>query len=243
MKNLEFRIGNTLSKFPKGYAILETRASPVNGKIEVREDWRKRKSITVGGLTQSGPAVEKVWKAGLTVVSKQLAVISDCLILGLGAGSVVKLISQKNPGAKITGIEIDPLVVDLGRKYFGLENIKNLKIQIGDAISVIGHNSLTINHKPSAINHFDLILVDLYVGDRFPRQAESPSFLNKIKKLLTTDGVVIFNRLYYGEKKSETDDFAEIIGKIFRGVEEIFVDWNKLFVCRNGESKPLAIRS
>jgi len=36
-----------------------------------------------------------------------------------------KIISEKFPNAKITGIEIDPMMVEIGKKYFGLEKIFN----------------------------------------------------------------------------------------------------------------------
>ena len=39
---------------------------------------------------------------------------------------------------------------------------------------------------------YDLVIVDIYFGDKFPKKFEEESFL----KLLTKNKLVIFNRLY-----------------------------------------------
>lgn len=127
---------------------IETVASKFNGQIKVTK-FRGQYSIWTSGFEQSGPIyVEKVWKKGLEKIN---FLPKNILILGLGCGTVVKLISQKWPRARISGVEIDPVMIKLGKKYFGLDNFSQLKIILGDA-------------KKQKLSGYDLIICDAYLG-------------------------------------------------------------------------------
>lgn len=207
-------------KFFRGYAVLEEVFSPFNGKIQVLEDIFGKKRLVVGGLTQSGEPVEKIWKK---VINHLPSTINHCLILGLGAGSAARVVFRLFPGAKIIGIEIDPEIIRLGKKYFGLAEIPNLEIKISDATKII--------------NHYDLILVDLYLGDRVPQDAETEEFIKKVKKSLAPSGMAIFNRLYYSKKVTEVDNFEKKLRKMFPKIEAEKIETNKLFLCRTIKMK------
>src|SRR5574340_691248 len=98
---------------------VELVTSKINGQIKVTK-FRGRFSVWVGGFEQSGPVyMEKVWKEGLKKVNFSPKKI---LILGLACGSLVPLLNAKWPKASLTGVEIDPVMVRLGRKYFFLGN-------------------------------------------------------------------------------------------------------------------------
>jgi spermidine synthase len=55
------------------------------------------------------------------------------LLLGLGAGSIPRVHNEFNPGVEVTGVELDGKAAAIGKKYFALDEIKNLKIVIADA--------------------------------------------------------------------------------------------------------------
>jgi spermidine synthase len=215
-------IKKILQKFFRGYAVLEKADSEINGLVEVREDFFGRRSLLVGGISQSGYLIEKTWQKPINHLP---LTINHCLILGLGAGSVAKVIHNFFPKAKITGVEIDPIMIKMGKKYFDLSTVKNLEIRIADAFS-------TINHRLSTINHYDLILVDLYLGKEVPKKAKSEEFIKNVKKLLSPSGAAIFNRLYYGEKKKEAEEFKTKLEKVFSKVEPLQIDVNIFFLCQ-----------
>ena len=73
--------------------------------------------------------------------------------------------------------------------------------------------------------------MDTYVGDEFPRKFESEEFLKLVKKLLSQRGIVIFNRLYYGEKRKEAVKMLKKLEKVFPGVEAVYPEANVMFVC------------
>ena len=142
-------------------------------KVKVKSFlWQK--SVWAGGVEQSGPLVKKVWEDAL---KKTCFSPKNVLILGLGCGVAAKLISKKFPKAKIMGIEIDPVMINLGQKYFDLDKIPNLKIIEADAFKAVK----LLKEK------YDLVLVDLYMGDK---NAGVPEL-----KLVTTKNSVIISNL------------------------------------------------
>lgn len=214
-----------LQKFFRGYLILEKIDSKINGKIEIREDIFGRRSLLVGGISQSGYLVEELWEKPIKKITNSQYPISNILILGLGAGSAAKVIHNYFPKADILGIEIDPLMIKLGKKYFDLAEIKNLEIKIADAISIISNQQLAISNQ-------QLILIDLYLGDKVPREAETDEFIKNIKNCLHSSGTAIFNRLYYGSKKRRADEFAIKLKNFFSKVEPLQISASIFFLCQ-----------
>ncbi|MFZ5365928.1 MAG: spermidine synthase [Patescibacteria group bacterium] len=235
-------VKKVLQKFFRGYVVLEETESVINGKIQVLEDIFGKRRLVVGGLTQSGEAVEKIWEAAIKVISNWKLVIRNCLILGLGAGNAAKVLAKgEGRRAKILGIEIDPEIIRLGKRYFGLGEAKNLRILNEDAINWLRSCSNDLYPPCGEAGHgsrrFQLILVDLYKGDQVLPETENNEFLQNIKKILVPDGIVIFNRLYYSEKKEKTDKFLEKLKKYFSKIEAKIVETNKLFLCQNIDTK------
>ena len=189
-----------------GKQLIEKVNSPISGEVRIFEVLG-RPSMVVGGLEQSGAFIGGIWKKALKKLQNSKTPklqISDVLILGLGGGTVAKLVNKFWPDAKIVGLEIDPVVIELGKKYFALDKIPNLEIITADACEWTGREK-----------SFDLVLVDLYVGDQVPEKAKTQEFLKRVKQLLTPGGFAIFNRLFYKEKKKETEVFIKKLEKIF----------------------------
>jgi len=195
-----------------GTKILEERKSKYNGNIKAIRSLGYGTYIQVNNLTQSGGIVEEIWKETLRKIKKEK--IGSVLILGLGGGTVAKLIKKYWPKSKITGVEIDLIMVELGKKYLGL---KNTKTTIQDAYEFIEKNK----------EAFDLVIVDLYIGDKYPSKFEEERFL----KLLTKNKLVIFNRLYFGEKRKEAVGFGNKLEKIFPKVDWFYPQANLMFIC------------
>ncbi len=191
------KLKSFLRKFFLGGEVLEKVYSPINGEILVTEDLFGKKEMVVGKVDQSGGLVEGLWEQ---IFNFQFSRSNfQCLILGLGAGTVARLMSTKFPDAKMVGIEIDPKVVEIGKKYFDLDKIPNLKIIIADAIKIIDDSRPACRQAGFTIrdSRFDLIIVDLYIGQEYPKEAESDRFLEGLKKILAKNGLIIFNRLNF----------------------------------------------
>lgn len=194
-----------------GTTILEKRESKYNGHLRVLRTWGMGTYIQAGGLTQSGGIVESIWKSTLKNVKGEE--IKSVLILGLGGGTLAKLLRKIYPNAKITGVEIDPIMIELGKKYLELDKY-GIDIEIADA-------------NKFKLGEYDLVIVDMYSGDNFPKEFESEEFLKKLTKFKT----VIINRLYYGDKRPDTVRFGNKLEKLFKKVTWFYPEANLMFIC------------
>ncbi|MGA3291850.1 MAG: fused MFS/spermidine synthase [Candidatus Microgenomates bacterium] len=204
-----------------GTRVLEERESKYNGNLRVINTFGMGTYIQADGLTQSGGIVETIWRQTIKKVKSKKPKAKNCLILGLGGGTVAKLIKKNWPEVRIAGIEIDPIMIELGKKYLGLDQLE-VETKIGDAFQV---NQKLKNEK------FDLIIVDLYNGDKFPEKFGTENYIRFMRTILTSGGIVVFNRLYYGDKRPETVKFGDKLKKIFSEVEWFYPEANLMFLC------------
>lgn len=197
--------------------ILET-SSKFSGPIKVVQRGAETQLI-VGGLVQSinygMPGIaRRVWGEMVARVENSGLEIKDCLILGLGGGTVASLLSNYFPDAKIDGVDIDPVILDIGRKYFRMDQIPNLNIIHADAFEIV-------DEKPSSISGkiYDFILVDLYQGEHFPERAASEEFMRALSKKLNPKGLVMFNRTFIRRYQDEVKKFRLVVERFFDEVE------------------------
>lgn len=195
--------------------ILEEVDSPVNGKVQVVKTLEGIK-IVAGGLSQSGWLVKKIWSTALKSIFRERKNVKRVLILGLGGGSSADVVANYWPDSKIIGVDIDHLIIELGKKYLNLSEIKNLKIIKSDAqiwISKVSNNE-----------KFDLILVDIYQGSLIPEDFNKIKFIKSLKNLLTTGGIVAFNQ-------RSISDQALNLKKVFPVIKTITPEANIIFIC------------
>lgn len=195
-----------------GTKVLEERESKYNGLLRVVKTFGMGIYIQSNGLTQSGGIVETIWKQTLKQLKDKK--LKNIIILGLGGGTVAKLLRKKYPNAKITGIEIDSIMVDFGKKYLSLDKY-DVDIKIQDASKI-------------RLDNFDLIVVDMYSGDNFPKEFEDDNFLKKLSK----NKLIIINRLYFGDKRPDTERFGNKLEKHFPKVTWFYPEANLMFICR-----------
>lgn len=200
--------------------VLEERQSSFNGKIQVVKTLEGIR-IVVGGVSQSGWLVRKVWDAALKKIHKDRPDIERILVLGLGGGSVARLITRYWPGSEIIGIDIDPDMVELGKKYLGLGGVSNLKVFIEDAVGWVDKNKG---------KDFDLVLVDLYKGAVVPKEFAQDGFLKKVETLVKGGGVGAFNHLYSTMEKEEAEDLGRKLRKMFPVLISVKPEANIIYI-------------
>lgn len=209
----------------KGTRVIEEVYSPVNGKIEVIKSLAFGTYIQVGGLTQSGGVVSDVWKTSLKKVLQSKKVVKNCLVLGFGAGSNALLVRKNWPDAKITGIDLDKHMVKLGREYL---NIKKdvADVEIRDAYDFV---------RQAAENKikYDLVLIDLYIGHEYPKVFERIEFIKLTKKVLNKNGIVVFNRLYYEDKRKLAVKFSKLLESVYGNIKVVYPEANVMYICNN----------
>lgn len=179
--------------------IVEEVKSKYSGKLTVKKiwDWGWHYYVTTGVLSQSGGIISDLWKPVISSLKLQVS-NPKYLILGLATGTLAKMLK----GADVTGYEIDPAMIIVGKKYFDLDKIPNLKIVNKDAKNFVGN--------------FDVIFVDLYLGDKPPEFLYTNVFL---KKLAKSGKTVVINHLFYDKDKKARAEY--LIGKMSRYFKDI----------------------
>src|SRR4030043_825753 len=133
-----------ISDFLTGTQILEEVNSPINGNIKVVKGLAFGTYIQVEGLTQSGGILKSVWRKPLKKLkNERIEKLKNCLILGLGGGTGAGLVREFWPDVKITGVDLDPVMIALGRKYLGLDKY-GVNVVIGDAYEYVENSKFQI---------------------------------------------------------------------------------------------------
>ena len=196
-----------------GYHSVKEVHSPISGLIKMVMVLNQPRLI-VGGMVQSGGLVRKIWEKAIARLKKKGKKISKVLILGLGCGDCAFEVQKYYPRAEMIGVEIDKHVVDMAECYFNLATIKNLKIAIEDAAKYV--RKLVKEKKPK---EFDLIIVDIYLGKKIPKEFKNKRFFEELKKLLGKKGVIAYNHLFFKGYKKEAKTVIKELETIFPKIE------------------------
>lgn len=185
--------------------------SAINKEIKISRRFGKY-TLFVNNIPQSGGEFEFMWNKVLSDLNHSVNGINNSLILGVGGGTAIKYLRKYFVNTKITAVEIDPLMIDLAIKYFGLEVNSRIKVIISDASKWLSADD----------NNYNLIIVDLFEGILNPSWIRQEKYLNILKKLLSPNGVVIFNAHFQPSNSEEYNLLLKQLQKIFRRVEEVF---------------------
>jgi spermidine synthase len=112
------------------------------------------------------------------------------LIVGLGGGAMVHFLRHHDPAVKVEVVEIDPAVVKIADKYFGVRNGDDVKVVTADGI----------DHIKNTDERFDVIYMDAFLKPSrdtdetgVPLRLKTIEFYKEVQKKLTRDGLVVFN--------------------------------------------------
>lgn len=194
--------------------------SKINGLIIIQKNIGSEEMI-VDGYIQSGKYAEKLIKYLLSKINFDDHMVKRILVLGIGGGSMLKVLRKSFPLAKIIGVEIDKEMIKAGRKYFGLGQINNCTYYIQDATEFI---------KKRTVKKFDLIIMDLFIGCDVPISIEKLSSIKNINKLLQSHGIFFINRSYLDKYKKGTITFVQKLKKVFPNVKTYFSKPNLLVI-------------
>ena len=115
---------------------------------------------------------------------------------------------KKYPAAQMDVVEIDPQMTEIARKFFRLKEHPHLNII---------HEDGRVFLNQSAANKYDVVLMDAF-GSLFsvPFQLTTVEAVENISRVLTTDGVVIFN--LGGAIKGDASKFLQAELKTYRQI-------------------------
>ncbi|EHB17542.1 Methyltransferase-like protein 13 [Heterocephalus glaber] len=116
------------------------------------------------------------------------------LVVGLGGGSLPLFVHDHFPKSYVDAVEIDPSMLEVATQWFGFSQSDRMKVHIADGLDYI--SSLAGGE---ARTHYDVIMFDADSKDPAlgmscppPGFVDRP-FLQKVKSILTQEGVFILN--------------------------------------------------
>ena len=107
---------------------------------------------------------------------------NEVLLLGIGAGTIARLLKDKFPKVKITGVDNNSTLIMSATNEFGLNEI-GMEIVIEDGYEYVKKTK----------KRFDLIIVDMWNGYWFPIKSLSKEFIEDLKNILNDKGEVRIN--------------------------------------------------
>jgi spermidine synthase len=128
-------------------------------------------------------------------------------IVGLAAGTTARQAATVFPNVVIDGFEIDPKIVDVGRRYFDM-NIANLNVIIQDGRWGLG----------SSLEYYDLICVDAYRPPYIPPHLTTQEFFRIAADHLNPDGALVINVGRAPGDRRLIDGLATTLGTIFSSI-------------------------
>lgn len=138
------------------------------------------------------------------------------LILGFGVGSVAQILQNElNLNCKITGVDIDPVVLDLGKRYFDTDNYPNTHLICDDAFHFVAQDT----------EMYDLIVIDLFIERRVPKTFLSTGFMELVKQRLNPGGSIFFNRINDNAfQQEETNELFATMNSVLENETIIFTN-------------------
>jgi predicted membrane-bound spermidine synthase len=141
-----------------------------------------------------GLVIHSLWRPGSVLTGGEwdtyLAVppllgrpLERVAILGNAAGTTARALGVYYPEADVDGVELDPGVTRVGRRYFGLGDNPRLTVHTADARPFLR----------SADTRYDLIVVDAYRQPYVPFYLATREFFRLVRDHLTPGGIVVLN--------------------------------------------------
>jgi spermidine synthase len=126
------------------------------------------------------------------------------MIVGLGGGSMIHFLKHYDPKVKVDVLEIDPEVVKIADKYFGIKSGGNVNVITGDAFEYFKKTK----------EKYDVIYMDAFLKPSVKTdptgvalRLKTIKFYKELQKCLTPKGMVVFN---INPHEKIEDDFKNI---------------------------------
>ena len=129
--------------------------------------------------------------------------ISDVLCIGMGVGVVPMEFASE--GVKVDVVEINPAVVPVAEKFFGLKPDR-LNITIGDGRYFVNR----------CRKKYDAVVLDAFLGDSNPSHLMTREAFAGVRRVLRPGGVLVIN--CFGKFESDRDYFTASLDKTLRKV-------------------------
>ena len=144
----------------------------LNEGVAVHSVWRADTVLTGG-----------VWDAFLALPPLLGRPLESVAILGNAAGTTARALGVFYPAASVDGVELDPAVSEVGRRYFGLDDNPRLTVHDADARPYLRRTD----------ERYDLIVADAYHQPYVPFYLATREFFRLARERLAPGGILALN--------------------------------------------------
>jgi spermidine synthase len=147
--------------------------------------------------------------------------LENLLEIGFGGGRTAWYLHKHLPALDITAVELDPAVVELAQKHFGVRTEDKFRIAVSDGRS----------YMLKAKEKWNVIMIDAYRGPFVPFHLLTEEFFKVVQSKLKPGGVVVQN---IEPTTMMFDSAIATIQKVFANVEVYDAGGNVVAVAYDG---------
>jgi spermidine synthase len=122
------------------------------------------------------------------------------LLLGVGAGTLVHLLTRQRPGVQIVGVDNDGELLEFAARHFDLA-LPNLELVIGDAFDYVARCE----------RRFDYVAVDVFAGHVFHPGVVRRPFLRNVGRVAAPGGEIAVNMFRDRRAESHLERIRRIL--------------------------------
>lgn len=138
------------------------------------------------------------------------------LVIGLGAGMLVKRMWRDYPAMHLDAVELDPAVAEIARVLFELPNDPRITVIVGDGRDYLQATNST----------YDIIIIDAFDDNRVPRPLTTEECFRAARDHLSPDGAFAMNVIgsLQGSHSREARSIYRTLGNVWRNVRVFVVE-------------------
>ena len=195
----------------------------LNEGVAVHSVWREDTVLTGG-----------VWDAFLALPPLLGRPLESVAILGNAGGTTARALGVFYPDATVDGVELDPAVSDVGRRYFGMDENPRLTVHDADARPFLRRTD----------GRYDLIVADAYHQPYVPFYLATREFFELARERLAPGGILALN---VAAVPGDTSLLDGITGTLLHEFEQVAVwpalRFNKLVLAFDEPISPEQVRA
>lgn len=181
-----------------------------------------------------------------------LDIIDHGLLIGLGGGGLVNFIHHVFPTCGLTVVELDPEVVNIAKQHFGLNKpsvAASVSFKVADGLEIeVESGSDTESPNSFVAGSLSFILIDVDAKDTSVGMSCPPisfietNYLQKLKKLLSSSGVLAINVSARDPKMLDVacTRVGEVFTKVYLSKQNSDEDVNVVILATENDKVPRA---
>ncbi len=183
--------------------------------------------LLVNGARESGESVRLMWLAPVRHFGfDRMERPKRLLMLGIGGGTVLDMFLEYYPGLRADAVDIDPVIIGIARQHFGIGRSGNVTLVESDADAYIRKRTV---RGPT----YDIILVDLFIGNRIPDFVLDQRFVAGLRRITAPHGRLLINYSFYADYQQKAIVLMERLKAKYAAVTN-YVYRSNIFIFATG---------